>query len=304
MRFITLPTVLLAVILTVLAGCATKDERSKGASEQDVYEMAQKQLDSRNWLAAIEALQLLEENFPFGTYGEQAQLELMFAHYQAQNFEQVVATADRFIRLHPQHRHADYAYYMRGLASFNQERHFLGSLLGADNTNRDPGAARGSLEHFAQFIRKFPSSSYAPDAQKRMIYLRNVLARSEIHVANYYFKRGAYMAAANRGGYVVENFQQSPAVPDGLAVMAHAYYLLKLDELADDAVKVLAKNYPDYPALDAKGEFNKRYYDTAKRRNLFSYLTFGVFDRAESQGFDTREIYDPEHFEPAEPPKA
>src|SRR5690606_19092557 len=147
-------------------------------------------------------------------------------HYRAQDYEDVIANADRFIRLHPQHRDVDYAFYMRGLASFHRESGFVGSLFGADNTDRDLGGARESFEHFAQFIQRFPNSPYAPDAQKRMIYLRNVLARYEIHVANYYFKRGAFLAAAKRGGYVVENFQETPAVPDGLAVMAQAYYLM------------------------------------------------------------------------------
>lgn len=300
MRFATL---VMCIILAILSGCASREEKRKGLTEQEVYESAQKHLNNSSWQAAIQTLQLLEENFPFGTYGEQAQLELIYAHYRAQDYEDVIANADRFIRLHPQHRDVDYAFYMRGLASFNQESGFVGSLLGADNTDRDLGGARDSFEHFAQFIQRFPNSSYAPDAQKRMVYLRNVLARYEIHIANYYFKRGAYLAAAKRGNYVVENFQEAPAVPDGLAVMAQAYYLMGMNDLAETAVKVLSSNFPDYPALKDNGEFDQTYFLKRQRRNWFSYVTFGLFERAELSGFDTRRQYNPEFQKEVEAPR-
>lgn len=302
MRFSALFLVFSLAILTFLGGCASNDERKKGASEQEVYELAQRHLNSGNWQSAVQALDLLEENFPFGTYGEQAQLELIYAHYRAGNYEEAIAVAERFIRLHPQHRNVDYAYYMRGLASFNSEGSFLGALFGADNTDRDPGSARNSFDYFSQFVQRFPASPYAPDAQKRMIYLRNVLARAEIHVANYYFTRGAYLAAAKRGNHVVENFPTTPAVPDGLAVMAQAYYLLGQDELAEDAVKVLALNFPDHPALNERGEFDDKYIRGRNKRSLLSYLTFGLFDRVETRGFDSRDRYNQENPPAAEPP--
>ncbi len=306
MRFITLPTVLLTCILTVMAGCATTDEfnTAKGLTEQEIYEQAQKKLNHRNWLTAVTQLQLIEEHFPFGAYGEQSQLELIFALYQAQEHAEAIANAERFIRLHPQHRSVDYAYYMRGLASFNQESSFTGSLFGADNSSKDPGATQDSFNHFSQFIHKFPSSPYAPDAQKRMIYLRNILARSEIHTANYYFKRGAYIAAANRGNFVVQNYQGTPSIPDGLAVMVQAYSLLGMTELADSATKVLIENYPDYPALDANGVFDTEYYVRRKHRGIFSYITFGLFERNELDGFDSRAQYNPQFVKDAPRPSA
>jgi outer membrane protein assembly factor BamD len=291
MRFATL---VMCAILAILSACASREPKPKGLTEQEVYESAQKHMNNGSWQAAIQTLQLLEENFPFGTYGEQAQLELVYAHYSAQNFEDVIANADRFIRLHPQHRNVDYAFYMRGLASFHRESSFVGSLLGADNTDRDLGGARDAYEDFAQFIQRFPNSPYASDAQKRMVYLRNVLARYEIHVANYYFRRGAYLAAAKRGNYVVENFQEAPAVPDGLAVMTQAYYLMGMEDMAETALKVLSANFPDYPALNKDGSFDQTYYLKRHRRSWFSYVTFGLFERAELAGFDTRRQYDPE----------
>ena len=295
-------TALLALLLGAVGGCSTTEKKPEGATEQEVYELAQTQLNTRNWTNGVRTLELLEENFPFGVYGEQAQLELIFAHYKASDFEPAIAVAERFIRLHPQHRNADYAYYMRGLASFNSESGFLGSLFGSDNTNRDPGGARDSFEYFAEFVRRYPESPYAPDAQKRMVYLRNTLARAEIHVANYYFTRGAYLAALNRGQYVLENFPNTPAIPDALAVIAQAQYLLGNEDLGADAARVLAANYPDHPALDDTGKFDNEYVNGRGSRNWISYATLGLFDRRETRGFDTRDLYNPEYGGDMAPP--
>lgn len=303
MRLSTLASIILfSGLISLMVGCATTEEEShKGLTEQQIYERAQEKLDNRNWISAVTQLKLIEEHFPFGSFGEQSQLELIYALYQAQEYEESIANAERFIRLHPQHRNIDYAYYLRGLASFYQESRFTESLFGADNSSRDPGAAKDSFNHFALFIQKFPNSPYAPDAQKRMIYLRNILARTEIHTANYYFKRGAYIAAANRGNYVVQHFQGAPAVPDALAVMAQAYHLMEMKELHDKAVAVLVKNYPKHPSLDENGVFDPKFYEKGKRRSLTSYLTFGLFERKEIDGFDTREQFNPMYFEEEAP---
>lgn len=288
-------------LIISLIACGSNSEKDEQTSEQQVYEAAQSALDRSNWTGAIEALHLLEENFPFGNYAEQAQLELIYANYRAGEHEAVMSAADRFIRLHPQHRNVDYAYYMRGLASANQTDNLLGGAV--DQTRRDTGAARESFGHFAQFLNRFPDSIYAADAHKRMIHQRNLLARYEIHVANYYFKREAYLAAANRGRFVVENFQQTPAVPDALAVMAQAYYLLDMPELAEDAARVLDLNYPNHPALNNNGEFNYQYSAQSADRGLWSYLTLGLFDKNTPQEFDTRALYSPEYRENPEPPR-
>ncbi|HMW73958.1 MAG TPA: outer membrane protein assembly factor BamD [Cellvibrionaceae bacterium] len=282
--------VIFLAVFSLISGCSSKKEE-KISSEQKLYEKAQLALNASNWDSAIKALQLIEEHYPFGSYGEQSQLEIIYAHYEADQFDEAIAAADRFIRLHPQHRNTDYAYYMRGMASFNKERSFLSSLLSIDNTNRDPGAAKDSLAQFTDFLTRYPKSPYAPDAQKRMVYLRNVLARYEIHVANYYFKRGAYLAAANRGRYVVENFQTTPAVPDALAVMAQAYFLLKRDDLAENTVKVLASNFPDHPALDKSGQFDRSYTYHYKKNDWLKYATLGLLSKEETQGFDSQDIY-------------
>lgn len=293
------------LLALVFAGCASnKEEKVKKGSEQSVYESAQKYLRTSNWEAAAQTLELLEETFPFGTYAEQAQLELIYAYFRSNEHDSVIAAADRFIRLHPQHRNVDYAYYMRGIAAFFNDTGLF-SALATDTTRRDPGSARESFSYFSQLIERFPTSPYAKDAQKRMIYLRNNLARGEINVANYYMLRGAFLAAANRGKFVVENFQLTPAVPDGLAVMAQSYKMMKMDDLSQNAVEILVHNYPNHPALDKEGNFNFNY---ASRSSLtwFDYLTLGLFSKDQGMRFDTRKKYNAFYanrdFDPVPPP--
>ncbi len=288
------------LLSTILVACASTDESEEGLpsgsrTEQAFYEAAQRQLKSSQWDLAIKNLRALEDNFPFGNYAEQAQLELIYAYYRNYENDAAIASADRFIRLHPQHRNVDYAYYMKGLASFTEGSGLFESFLPTDMTSRDPGSARESFAHFAQLMARYPESRYAPDAQKRMIHLRNLLARYEIHVANYYFKRGAYLAAANRGRYVVENFQQTPAVPDALAVMVQGYHLLEMPELEANALTVLRTNYPNHPAFRSDGSFNYNYYKGASGRSLAHRLTLGLFEKSDPRGFDTRELYNPEY---------
>ncbi|MFT5484803.1 MAG: outer membrane protein assembly factor BamD, partial [Halieaceae bacterium] len=258
------------------------------SSEQQLYEDAQRYLRSSNFDLGVRVLQLLESRYPFGRYAEQAQLEIIYAHYQNFEHEAAVESANRFIRLHPQHPSVDYAYYMRGLAAYDEDKGLLDNFLPTDFTKRDPGGARQSFTDFAQLLARYPSSPYAPDAKARMVHLRNLLARYEINVANYYFKRGAYQAAVNRGRYVVENFQQTPAVADGLAVMVQAYLLLDMDDLAQDSLTVLAANYPEHPSIGSNGEFRSSFNHSGAERNWTSWLSLGFLDKGAPTEFDNR----------------
>jgi outer membrane protein assembly factor BamD len=280
-------TILAALLL---AGCGgnSEDDFIAESGEQQIYQQASRYLDSRSYDLAIRALQALESRYPFGRYAEQAQLELIYAHYGAFETEAAIEAADRFIRLHPQHPNVDYAYYMKGLATATSGQDVLSRFTPTDNTKRDTSFAREAFAEFAQLVSRFPDSPYAPDARQRMIHLRNLLARHEIHVANYYFRRGAYLAAVNRGRYVVEHFQQTPAVPDGLAVMAQGYLLLGLDDLAQDALDTLALNYPDHPSLDKNGEFDTVYTSDGLQRSLINRASFGLFDPPRPPQFDSR----------------
>ncbi len=267
---------ILSLTIMLVACSSDGEEQSIEQTELEFYESANNSLRASNYQVAVSKLQQLEARFPFGRYAEQAQLEIIYAYYRSAQPEAARNAADRFIRLHPQHPNVDYAYYLRGMASFEEDSNFLDRFLPTDPSKRDPGAARQSFNDFAQLISRFPESKYAPDAQKRMVYLRNLLAAYEINVARYYIYRGAYVAAANRGRYVFENFQQTPSVPDGLAVMVEAYLNLDMPVLAENALKVLVANYPDHPSLDKNGNFKLDKSIKNSEKSWLNIISFGL----------------------------
>ena len=287
-----LAAALLVIALTnLLSGCSWfgDDEVAIADSgEQQVYFEAQRHLENENFDMAVRTLQLLESRYPFGRYAEQAQLELVYAHYGAYEYEAAIEAADRFIRLHPQHPNVYYAYYMKGLAAFDMEGDFLAKFVPTDDTKRDISHIQEAFAEFAQLLARFPDSPYAPDARARMVHMRNMIARHEIHVANYYFRRGAYMAALNRGRWVVEHMQQTPSVADGLAIMAQGYLLLGMNDLALDSIEVLKENYPEHPSLNAKGEFDSVYDLNGLNRSWINQMSFGLFDPPEPPQFNYR----------------
>lgn len=272
-RFWLLP---FCVVLSLLGGCAS-DPKTPQLSERQFYQEAQEAIQSNNMVLAIERLQGLESRYPFGRYAAQAKLDLIYAHYRALDYEAAAAVAERFINTYPDHPQLDYAYYMKGLASFSVDRGLLERFIPSDFTERDMGPARESFEDFNRLLNRFPNSVYAADARQRMVYLRNLMAAYELKAADFYMRRGAYVAAANRGRYIVENFDTSPAVPDGLAVMAKAYAELGLEDLKASTVAVLRHNYPNHPALNASGELD---YEPGKRgkRSLLNVVSFGLLD--------------------------
>jgi outer membrane protein assembly factor BamD len=270
----------IAMLLSMVSACSWfggDDIEIADSGEQQIYFDAQKHLENKNFDMAIRTLQLLESRYPFGRYAEQAQLELVYAHYGAYEFEAAIEAADRFIRLHPQHPNVDYAYYMKGLASYDMEGDFLAKFVPTDDTKRDISHIKQAFAEFAQLLARYPDSAYAADARARMVHMRNMIARHEVHVANYYFRRGAYMAALNRGRYVVEHMQQTPSVADGLAIMAQAYLLLGLEDLALDSIAVLRENHPAHPNLDENGEFKSVYDLDGLHRSVINKMTFGLF---------------------------
>lgn len=275
----------------LLAACASQEAPDEQLSEQQLYETARQRLDSGNFTQAVRNLEALESRYPFGPYAEQAQLELIYGYFKLYDTEAAIAAADRFIRLHPQHPQVDYAWYLRGLARYTENQGILERYLPFDQSHRDPGPARESFADFAQLLHYFPGSAYAPDARLRMVYLRNVLARYEVNAANYYFKRKAWLAAANRGRGVVESFPQTPAVPDALAVMVQAYLILGLDDLAEDARRILHANYPNHPALDTDGGFIPQFTEDSRQRGWLERASFGLFGRPDPPQFNNRQDY-------------
>jgi outer membrane protein assembly factor BamD len=250
------------------------DEFADLTTEEQFYQVALRQLNSQNFRAAINTYQALESRFPFGRFATQAQIELVYAYYRNGDAEAAIAAADRFIRLNPEDPNVDYAYYMKGLSSFTADDSLLDRFLPTDPSKRDPGKARESFSEFSQLLALYPDSPYAADARARMIYLRNSLARFEVHVSNYYLTRRAYVAALNRAKYVVENFQGTPAVADGMAIMVECYLRLGLNDLADTSLAILRENYPQHASLDDGGDFLIRTEIT--NPSLIFTATFGL----------------------------
>ena len=278
---------LIALVLAssvLLANCASKDVQEPiESTEQAYYQNAKQALKAGSYTRAVEMLEELESRYPFGRYAEQAQLDLIYAHYKILDYEASRAAADRFLRLHPGHRQTDYVIYLRGLASFDRDRGIFDRFAPNDISKRDPSSSNEAIADFSLLLTRFPDSEYADDARSRMLYLRNVLAAHEIHVARYYLKRQAYVAAASRGRYVVENFQQTPSVADGLAVMVAAYQKLELDDLAEKTLNVLTLNYPDYPALRRDGDFDINRSAVGSRRSILNVVTFGLLGKSSDQ---------------------
>lgn len=242
-----------ALALTAaLGGCGLIGEKAdptKGWSSAKFYSEAKAALANEQYEEAIEYFEKLEARYPYGRYAQQAQLEIAYAYYKYDEPDSAIAAADRFLKLHPRHPNADYAYYLKGLVNFNRGRTFLQRLLKTDDSERDIEAARQAFRDFRELVEKYPNSRYAQDARQRMRYLRNTMAEHQIHVGRFYMKRKAYVAAVNRAKHVLNEYPQTPSVPEALGLMSEAYRALGMDALAQDAERVLSANYPDHPAL-------------------------------------------------------
>ena len=240
-------SLLLAATLT-LGGCGllpeVKDETA-GWSAQKIYAEAKDNLNDGNYERAVKLFETLEARYPFGRYAQQAQLEVAYAYYKDNEPISAIAACDRFIKLHPNHPNVDYAYYLKGLANFNDDLGYLGNLIDQDLSERDPKAARDAFLAFKELVTRFPESKYAADSTARMKYLVNALASHEVHVAKYYIKREAWVAAANRAKEVLKTYPEAPALEEALAIMVVAYDKLKLTDLRDDAQRVLTLNFPN-----------------------------------------------------------
>lgn len=249
MKFVRL--LVTVVVLVNLAACGSwnKKDETYGWSAQRIYGEAKESLDSGDYERAIKFYEILEAKFPFERFAQQAQLDMMYAYYKFEEPESAIATAERFIKLYPRHANLDYVYYLKGLVNFERDQGIISRYLPIDRSQRDQGAAVDSFRDFAELIKRYPESKYAQDTRERMVFLRNNLAEYELHVARYYMKRGAYVAAANRAKYVIESYQKTPAVPEALAIMAKAYKVLGLNDLSNSALRVLKLNYPNHQRI-------------------------------------------------------
>lgn len=234
------------VLLLLFSGCALDPiDETRDWGPDRIYSAAQEELEGRNYQKAIGLYEKLESRYPYGRLAQQAQIEIAYAYWKDGEPAQALAACDRFIRLHPDHPNVDYAYYLKGRINFNEDLGLIGYLSEKDMTERDPRAAQEAFDAFKELTRRFPDSRYAPDARARMAYLVNALAAAEVNVAEYYLRRGAYVAAVNRAQYALINYPQAPAVERALKVMVAAYDVMGLAELSDDARRTLDRNFPD-----------------------------------------------------------
>ncbi|MGB7479995.1 MAG: outer membrane protein assembly factor BamD [Burkholderiaceae bacterium] len=239
----------LAVLFAfALAGCGVFSEapdETAGWSASKLYAEAHDELSSGDYDKAVRYFEKLESRYPFGTYAQQAQMEIAYAYYRQGDQPQALAAVERFIKLHPNHPNVDYMYYLRGLINFNDKVSLFDFLASEDATERDPKAAREAFDSFKLLVERFPNSIYAADAAARLKYLVNAMAQHEVHVANYYYRRGAYLAAANRAQTAVAEYREAPALEEALYIMVRSYDALGLPQLRDDAERVLKLNFPN-----------------------------------------------------------
>jgi outer membrane protein assembly factor BamD len=231
-------------IALLAAGCRSHRGDDAKSGPEVIYARAQKAIRSSSYGEAIKQLEALQSRFPFSEPARQSQLDLIYAYYKNREVDPAIDAADTFIRENPTNPRVDYAYYMKGLVYFERQSNWLERKFNVDLSQRPPVNARKSFEAFQQLIEKYPHSQYVGDARQRMIFLRNRLADFELHVALYYMRRGAYVGAINRAKFCVENYDGSPAVKGSMKVLVDAYRDLKMTDLATNAQRVYAENYP------------------------------------------------------------
>ena len=246
---------LLALVAATLqlAGCSsTPKDESAGRTAERLYKEAKEDADAGSFERAIKGLERVEGLAAGSLLAQQAQLDLAYLHWRSGEREQAMTTVDRFVKLNPSSPALDYALYLRGVINFNDNLGLLGTLAGQDLSERDQRASRDAFQAFKQLVDQFPASRYAPDARLRMNYIINSLATYEVHVARYYFRRGAYVAAANRAQQAITDYQQAPSTEEALAILVQSYDKLQLDALRDAAERVLRQNFPDSRFLGAR----------------------------------------------------
>ena len=240
-------------LLFSLTGCKKwwgEDEDNnpyQGMTAKQLYTAATQEMTKEQYTGAIKHLEALETMYPFNDYAEKAEKDLIYAYYEKGDYASSAATAERFIHLYPRAPHVDYAYYMKGLANFQQTRGTLSTLLRIDESWRDPGTQSQAYSDFGTLIQKFPESRYKANALQRMIYLRNQFAQRELNTATYYYEREMYVAAIERAGYLIKTYPEAPSAKPALSIVYHANKALGLQKAADDAMAVYQATYHRTP---------------------------------------------------------
>ncbi|QWD69190.1 outer membrane protein assembly factor BamD [Polynucleobacter sp. VK25] len=243
----------LILALMLLGGCAGSDGSKDDTdiwSEAKLYSEATDKLNDADFAKCGKYFEKLEARFPFGPYSQQAQINAAYCYWKAQEQTQALVAIDRFIKLHQGSPNLDYAYYLKGLITFNDDLGWLGKFTGQDLSERDPKAAKEAFESFKVVVERFPNSKYAPDALDRMRYIVNSLAEADVLVARFYYQRGAYLAAANRAQLVIRDYDRAPAVEEALYILTKSYEKLGMIQLSNDSARVFKLNFPDSQMME------------------------------------------------------
>ncbi len=267
-----------------LSACSHHEAKGSEQSDKGYFTEAMDAIKSHNYQSAIHKLQDLDAHYPVGPYTEQSHLELIYANMMHLDYAAAGAAADRFIHLHPGSNQLDYAYYAKGLADFKSNAGAFDRYFQMNTAWRDLSDQRNAFEDFRQLLSRFPQSRFAADARQHMIYIRNQLAEGEIHVALYYARRGAYLAALNRARNVVEGYSQTTSVSQALAIMSYCYDHLNMKPLADSALSVLRYNDPQFRNLNRQGRVVLDLGPRNDRRSWFNIISFGLMGNADEEG--------------------
>ena len=251
MKGLVLIAFIALVTATLLSGCSNKEFNIEDAVDNvsALYIKTKDNADAGRFELAMRYFDELETRYPFSPYALQARLDLAYTFVLYGIPEQAVSEADKFIRFNPTHKHVDYAYYIRGVANFGQKKQLMGSWFPKDPANFEQSPLVDAFNDFSFLVRNFPESKYAEDAHKRLIFLRNTFARHELHVAKYYTRKKAWVAAANRANFILQNYEDTPVNAEALAILYQSYRALELEEAANNVEKILSLNFPDHPAL-------------------------------------------------------
>jgi outer membrane protein assembly factor BamD len=239
------PALALALAALLAACASTSEDKTANQSPNKIYADAREEMDAGAYDKAVPLLEKLEGRAAGTPLAQQAQLEKAYAQYKANDQAQALSTLDRFLKLHPASPAVDYALYLKGVVNFNDNLGIFGSLARQSLSERDQKAAKESFESFKELATRFPDSRYTPDARVRMTYIVNSLAEYEVHVARYYYTRGAYVAAINRAQAALNDYRDVPALEEGLFILMRSYDSLGMTQLRDDTKRVMEKSYPN-----------------------------------------------------------
>ncbi len=286
-RLVYLPA--LIALATLTSGCGllpdAPENEYEGKNAAQLYSMGVAYRRNGNFVKAIETFDYLESSYPFDAYAQQGMLEMAYAHYRQEEYAMTIAVTKRFIEQNPVHDHIAYAYYLRGIAYFDFGRTLLHYVLPYIRHNKDPTPWETAFETFSLIVTNYPDSRYAVDARQRTIFLRNLLARYELHVADFYLRRKAYVAVINRSKYALERYHGTPYMGDLLWYLEQGYRNLEMTKLADDAKRVRDLNFPNYEAEKTAEEEEPSFWSETG-----DWISEAVDEGATWVGFDIEDL--------------